>query len=75
MSKPVIKLRKVRIEKGFSQNELAKQAKVSQSHISEIESGIKNVGVEVLIKLATVLGVQLTDLISEEEDEKEDLAE
>ncbi|HDR7875929.1 helix-turn-helix transcriptional regulator [Bacillus paranthracis] len=75
MSKPVIKLRKVRIEKGFSQNELAKQAEVSQSHISEIESGIKNVGVEVLIKLATVLGVQITDLIGEEEEEKDDLAE
>ncbi|MGR5939703.1 helix-turn-helix domain-containing protein [Bacillus pacificus] len=75
MSKPVIKLRKVRIEKGFSQNELAKQAEVSQSHISEIESGIKNVGVEVLIKLATVLGVQITDPIGEEEEEKDDLAE
>lgn len=68
---PVIKVKEYRIKAGLSQNALAKIAEVSQSHISEIESGVKRVGLEITKKLAHALDVSIEDLINEDEEEME----
>jgi len=71
---PSIKLKELRIKAGLSQNKLAKLAEVSQSHISEIESGVKRVSLDVTRKLARALEVPFMALISEdflEESEEE----
>lgn len=72
---PSIKLRHYRIKAGYTQNALAKEAGISQSHISEIESGVKRVGLDISRKLARVLGCTIDDLISDEEPEEESLEE
>ena len=57
-------LKKLREAKGFSQLELAKQAKVAQAYISEMEAGQKkNPGIDTLQKLAKALGVPVTELL------------
>lgn len=63
---PVIKVKEFRIKAGLSQNALAKLAGVSQSHISEIESGVKRVGLGITRKLAKALEVPIEELINEE---------
>jgi|HigsolmetaAR205D_1030408.scaffolds.fasta_scaffold29856_2 transcriptional regulator with XRE-family HTH domain len=72
-NQPIIKLKEYRIKAGLSQNALAKISGVSQSHISEIESGVKRVGLEITKKLADALGVSIEDLINDDPDQENDL--
>ena len=59
-----VTLKRLREAKGISQLQLAKQAKVAQGYISEIEAGEKkNLGIETLRKLAKALGVPVTELL------------
>jgi transcriptional regulator with XRE-family HTH domain len=51
-----------RAEHGFSQGDLADRASVARQTISKIESGHGNVTVEVLEKIATVLGCGVDQL-------------
>lgn len=58
------KIRMLRIGKGFSVNEFAKQSDVSKSYISNIERGVqKNPSLIVMGKLARTLEVPLEDLL------------
>lgn len=66
VTEPVLKIRQFRIRAGLSQSALAKMADVSQSHISEIEGGVKRVGLEVTRKLAEALDCSIEDLMSTE---------
>lgn len=50
-------LREIRKAKGMSQEQLAEAADVSQGTISKIERGEMNVTYDVIIKIATALGV------------------
>jgi transcriptional regulator with XRE-family HTH domain len=50
-------IRKLRQAKGISQETLAFEAGIDRSYLSEVESGRKNVGIEVLEKVAKALGV------------------
>lgn len=72
-NQPIIKLKEYRIKAGLSQNALAKISGVSQSHISEIESGVKRVGLEITKKLADALGVSIEDLINDDPEQENDL--
>lgn len=67
-SVPVLRVKELRIKAGLSQNALAKMANVSQSHISEIESGVKRVGLGITKKLATALDCSIEDLVNEDSD-------
>jgi transcriptional regulator with XRE-family HTH domain len=59
-----VTLRRLREGKGMSQLQLAKQAKVAQAYISEMEAGDKkNPGIETLRKLAKALGVPVAELL------------
>lgn len=69
--KPVIKVKELRLKAGLSQNALSKKSGVSQSHISEIEAGIKRVRVDIVRKLAVALDAKVEDLIDYEEEEEE----
>ena len=57
------RIRKARETKGFTQGQLAKKIGVHQSEISKIETGNRDVGVIMLDKIATVLKVDLIELI------------
>lgn len=50
-------LRRLRHEKGFSQEGLAHEANVDRAHVSKIERGVTYVGLEIIGKFATVLDV------------------
>ena len=50
-------LRRFRHEKGLSQEELAHEADVDSTYISKLETGATYVGLEILGKIADVLGV------------------
>ena len=52
-------IKKKRIEKGLSQNKLAKLVGITQPFMAEIESGRKSPSVEVLIKICEELDIVL----------------
>jgi len=54
---------KIRTEKGLTQAQLAEMLNVQQSMISMIENEERNPSVDVLLKLASVLGVTVDELI------------
>ena len=59
------RLRRLRTERGLSQEELARKAGIAaRAQISSFEGGTRNPGPEALQSLANVLGVSLTYLIS-----------
>ena len=51
------RIRAARIKTGLTQSELAERADVSTNHISAIERGVYDTRVEMLYRIATVLGV------------------
>lgn len=51
----------LREKQGLGQIELAKEIKISQSHLSDIERNTKTPGSEVLKKLADRLGFQMEE--------------
>lgn len=56
-------LRKLRTDKGLSQEDLAHQAEINRSYISDLETGKTYVGLEIMGKIADVLGVEGADLL------------
>jgi transcriptional regulator with XRE-family HTH domain len=71
----VSELAKVRRSKGFTQRSLAKVADMSPSSIYEIEVGRRKPNPSTLRKLAEVLGVEIVDLLEEDERPKESAPE
>ncbi len=51
-------LRKVRLEKGRSQEQLAHECGIDRSYISGCERGVRNPSLKMLGKLANALGVE-----------------
>lgn len=51
-------LRRIRHEKGLSQEALAHEAGVDRAHVSKIERGLTHVGIEIIGKFVDVLGVE-----------------
>lgn len=56
-------LRRLRTEKGWSQEELAFRAKVDRSYISQLETGIYSASVTMLGKLAKAFGVDAGEFL------------
>ena len=57
-------LRRLREEKGLTQDELAKRSKLTKPYISQIENGVrKNPSLPALERLANALGVRVTTLL------------
>lgn len=60
-------LKKIRIKKGLSQNELAKITGIKQGYISALESGSRSPGVRILLKLSEALECTTDELIKDGE--------
>lgn len=58
-------VRRLRKDRGLSQEELAARAKMHLNHLSSIERGERNCGVLSLLKLARGLDVPATMLLEE----------
>lgn len=56
-------IRKLREQRGLTQEVLSGLAAVSRSHLAEIETGNTNANVETLWKISEALGIKMSDLI------------
>jgi transcriptional regulator with XRE-family HTH domain len=56
-------LRRLRHERGLSQEDLAYAAEVNRTYSSKLEKGVSYVGLEILGKLAAVLGVDPAEVL------------
>lgn len=56
-----IKVKKFRINKGWSQEKLALNADLDRTYISSIEKGERNVSIAVIEKIAIALDVDIKD--------------
>jgi len=56
-------VRKLRLEKGWSQEDYADRAGIHRTYVSDIERGARNPTVTVVEKLAKPLGVQAGELL------------
>jgi transcriptional regulator with XRE-family HTH domain len=55
-----------RLAMGISQEELAFRAELDRTYISQIERGIGNPSLGVLLKISTVLGAEIAELLSKQ---------
>ncbi|MHC4104747.1 MAG: helix-turn-helix domain-containing protein [Planctomycetota bacterium] len=55
-------IRRIREERGFSQETLAALAGLHRAYIGQIERGEKNVGLKNLVKIAKALEIDVKDL-------------
>ena len=60
-----LNLKTLRKEKSIAQERLGLEAGVDRTVVSKIERQVTNPTLEVLVKLATYLGVTVTDLLNE----------
>ena len=56
-------LRRLRHAKGLSQEALAYEADVNRTYVSKLETGLAYPGLEVIGKLASVLGAEPAELL------------
>jgi len=56
-------LRRLRNEKGLSQDDLAYEAEVSRSYLSQLEKGVFHASLKIIGKLAEVLEVEPSELL------------
>jgi transcriptional regulator with XRE-family HTH domain len=57
-------LKKCRLAKGLSQEDLAHECGLHRTYVSSVERGERNITVDNMEKLAIALGVDLRELIS-----------
>ena len=58
-----LNLRKLRRAKGLSQEELAHRAEIDRTYISALERSVYAAGIDVVDRLARVLGMEAADLL------------
>lgn len=61
-------LKAIRIERGYTQAEVAEMAGIAQPTYSNIENGKKNPSLNTLRRLAKVLGCKVENIIDTDED-------
>jgi transcriptional regulator with XRE-family HTH domain len=64
-------LRRLRHDKGLSQDDLAYEAEVSRSYLSRLEKGAFYASLKIIGKLAAALGVEPAELLNRGAPEKE----
>lgn len=63
-----LNLRRIRLERGLTQESLSHESGVMQSHLSEIEAGKRNASVDLIGAIALALGVPVAALFEETSD-------
>lgn len=63
MEKIEIKLRRLRYEKGYTQEEIAMKLGISQATYSRLESGQSKLDVEMMYKIVKVYGLDLKEFL------------
>ena len=58
-------VKKIRLEKGLSQETLAFEANLDRTYIPSVEKGNRNVSITVIEKIAKALNVRISDLFDE----------
>jgi len=64
-------LRRLRHEKGLSQDDLAYEAEVSRSYLSQLEKGAFYASLKIIGRLAEALGVEPAELLKRGATERE----
>ncbi|MGL5152707.1 MAG: helix-turn-helix domain-containing protein [Clostridium sp.] len=64
------KIKRMRIEKGLTQEELANRCELSKGFISQLENDLTSPSIATLVDLLEILGTNLTDFFSEAQEEK-----
>lgn len=57
-------LKRLRVEKGISQEDMAKKIKIHANHLSRYERGLSAPSIEVVEKMAKLLDVSIDELVS-----------
>ena len=65
-----VRIQKIRIEKGMTQEELAEKVGTSQKHLSQIEIGCHNMKLDTIAAIAKHLGVSVDLLLADYTDSK-----
>ena len=60
------RIREIREKRGLRQDQLASQAKISKSFLSEIENNNRNVSSQALLRIANILGASVDYLLTGE---------
>ena len=58
------RVRNLRLDRGWSQEELADRSGVNRSYMSRVELGKSDVSLSVLHKIARTLGISLAELLT-----------
>ena len=64
-------LKRIRKRMNMTQKQLADEIEISQSYLSDIENGRKNLSIKTVKKLADSLGLSVNDLFNDETTFKE----
>lgn len=56
-------VRRIRVERGLSQEQLAFDAEIDRTYVSQIERAVINPSLFVLFRVGAVLGVSVRDLL------------
>ena len=65
-----LSIRKIRMNKGFTQESLSLESGVSRSHIAMIEAGKRDITVSSLFKISRALGINLSEIFKFDDVEK-----
>jgi len=63
-------VKKARRQVGLSQEALALRAGINRSYVGQIERGIGNPSLQVMVKLATTLQIDVVDLLKRDKDDR-----
>ena len=64
------RVKNARRQVGLSQEALALRAGINRSYVGQIERGIGNPSLQVMVKLATTLQIDVADLLKRDKDDK-----
>ena len=57
------KLKKIREDKGMTQEDVATKAEINTNYYAQIERGVVNTSVNVLLRIAKALGVKSAEIL------------